>query len=106
MNQGYLFIIVQRDNISKIARESLPISLQRQDAAGTCLEMKMIRSRGSTFRTIIEHHQLAMQAQKPVHLTIILIDRLWLMLSCRNRKVNRQNRERIHQEKEAFIYLF
>ena len=106
MNQGNLFVIIQRNDISKVARKSLPISLQGQDATGTSLEMKMIRSRSATLRTVIEHHQLAMQAQEPVHLTIILIDRLWLMLSCRNRKVNRQNRERIHQEKEAFIYLF
>ena len=44
MNQGNLFVIIQRNDISKVARKSLPISLQRQDATGTCLEMKMIRS--------------------------------------------------------------
>ena len=105
VNHGYLLFIVQRDDVGKIARKALPIGLQRQDAARTCLEMKMIRGRGTALRTIVEHHQFAMQREEAMHLAIVLIDGLILMLAGRNGEMHRKDWERIHQQMEVFIYL-
>ena len=105
MNHGYLLIIVQSDDVSKIARQALPVGLQRQDAARTCLEMKMIRGRGTTLRTVIEHHQFAVKREEAMHLAIVLIDGLILMLAGRNGEMHRKDWERIHQQMEVLVYL-
>ena len=105
VNHGYLLFIVQRDDVGKIARKALPVGLQRQDAARTCLEMKMIRGRGTALRTIVEHHQFAVKREEAMHLAVVLIDGLILMLAGRNGEMHRKDWERIHQQMEVFVYL-
>ena len=105
VNHGYLLFIVQRDDVGKIARKALPVGLQWQDAARTCLEMKMIRGRSTALRTVVEHHQFAVQREEAMHLAIVLIDGLILMLAGRNGEMHRKDWERIHQQMEVFVYL-
>ena len=60
--------------------------------------MGMVGSRGTTFRTVVEHQQLGIVAQQPVDLTIHILNRLRRMLQGGQREVHGQYGERIYQE--------
>ena len=104
-NHCDFLLIIERDDVGQVAGEALPVGLKRKDAVGSCLEMKMVWSRSTTLRTVVEHHQVAVQTDEAVHLAVVLVDELRLVLACRNGEVDWQNRERIHQEMEFLIYL-
>ena len=104
-NQCNLLIIIQRDDIGKITGKTLPVCLQRKKSTRTSLEMQVVWSRSSTLRTIIEYHQVAVQTQESMHLTIVLINELILVFACRDREMDWQDRERIHQKLELIVYL-
>ena len=60
-HHGNLFLIVEADDVGEVTREALPVGLQRQNATCTSLEVKMVGSRGSAFRTIVEYRQFTVQ---------------------------------------------
>ena len=63
----------------------------------------MVGGAGSTFRTVIEYHQLGVSLQNLVHLTIVRQYALRLVLACGNGEVHRQYRERIYQQLELLV---
>lgn len=52
----YFFLVVEADDIRQVARESLPVGLEWENAAGSGLEMQVVRGRSSAFRSVVENH--------------------------------------------------
>ena len=103
-------MLVEADDLCHVTTQSLPRQLDGQHAARTSLEMGMVGSRRTTFRTIIEDQHLRIFLQQFMDLTVTVADLLRLVLHTGNGEVDRQDGEGVHQQviliADTLLYLF
>ena len=102
----YSLKVVQGKQRSEVAAQSLPTALQWHKSARSCLEMGMVGSRGSTFRTIVEHHLVRIVGQHPHHLVKVAHYPLWLMLLRRYGEMGGKYGVWVDEKLEALVNVF
>ena len=92
------FVLVELEHLFKITAQPLPLLLQGHYPASSRLEMKMVGSRGTTLRTVIENHQVGPDAQQLMDFSIMIPNGLRLVCLPWDGIVGGKYRIRIHQQ--------
>ena len=100
---GNALAVVVGGYLRHVAAIALPSRLQRQQSARAGLEMTMVGSRRSAFRTVVEHHQLGEQREQTVYLAVVVVYCLWLVGELGYREMCRQDRVGVDEKFEVLV---
>ena len=95
-----IIVVVEDDEFLHILLQPVPLVAKGNLSSPACLKMKMVGSRGTALRSVVEHEQPAVALQKFSHYVIVAGNALRLMLTCGDGEVFGQDRERIYEYME------
>ncbi len=103
--ETYALILVELEDRGEVAREVLPMSLERHYARCSSLKVHVVGSGSTALRSVVEHEQLRIVGENTVDLSIFIDYCLWLMLEAWQCEMLRKDREWVDEEFEDRIAL-